>query len=189
MIRLIDFLLSFLGILFLSPIMFLLLIAGLFDIGSPLFFQLRVGRHKKLFTLVKFRSMPKETHSVATHLVDGLMLTKYGIFIRKTKLDEIPQLFNVLLGHMSLVGPRPNLPNQVELIEFRDKYNVYSVRPGITGLSQVKGIDMSNPEKLTINDYEMIAHFDLKFYFSIIFTTISGKGFGDRVVSRSLKRI
>ena len=183
MIRLVDFMLSLLGILFLSPIMFLLLIAGLFDIGSPLFFQLRVGRHKKLFTLIKFRSMRKETRSVATHLVDGAMLTKYGMFIRKTKFDELPQLFNVLLGHMSLVGPRPNLPNQIELIALRDRYNVYSVKPGITGLSQIREIDMSTPEKLTITDHEMIARYDLKFYFSMIFTTISGKGFGDRVVN------
>ena len=132
--------------------------------------------------MVKFRSMRKETKSVSTHLVDKAMLTKFGKFIRKTKLDELPQLFNVFLGHMSLVGPRPNLPNQEELITFRDIYKVYSVRPGITGLSQINEIDMSTPEKLAIMDHEMIARFDLKFYFLMIFTTISGKGFGDRVV-------
>jgi O-antigen biosynthesis protein WbqP len=182
MIRFIDFLFSFLGILFLCPLMLILLIFGFFDTGAPLFFQLRMGRNKRLFKLVKFRSMRKETKSVSTHLVDKAMLTKFGKFIRKTKLDELPQLFNVFLGHMSLVGPRPNLPNQEELITFRDIYKVYSVRPGITGLSQINEIDMSTPEKLAIMDHEMIARFDLKFYFLMIFTTISGKGFGDRVV-------
>ena len=181
MIRLIDFLLSFFGILLLSPIMLILYVLGFFDTGSPLFFQIRVGKHKRLFNLVKFRSMRKETQSVSTHLVDSAMLTKFGKFIRKTKLDELPQLFNVFLGHMSLVGPRPNLPNQVELIALRDRYNVYSVKPGITGLSQIKEIDMSSPEKLAKTDNEMIARFGLKLYISMILMTISGKGFGDRV--------
>jgi O-antigen biosynthesis protein WbqP len=161
--------------------MLILYVLGFFDTGSPLFFQIRVGKHKRLFNLVKFRSMRKETQSVSTHLVDSAMLTKFGKFIRKTKLDELPQLFNVLLGHMSLVGPRPNLPNQVELIALRDRYNVYSVKPGITGLSQIKEIDMSSPEKLAKTDNEMIARFGLKLYFSMILMTISGKGFGDRV--------
>ncbi len=181
MIRLIDFLLSFFGILLLSPIMLILYVLGFFDTGSPLFFQIRVGKNKRLFNLVKFRSMRKETQSVSTHLVDSAMLTKFGKFVRKTKLDELPQLFNVLLGHMSLVGPRPNLPNQVELIAFRDRYNVYSVKPGITGLSQIKEIDMSTPEKLAITDNEMISRYGLKLYISMILMTISGKGFGDRV--------
>jgi lipopolysaccharide/colanic/teichoic acid biosynthesis glycosyltransferase len=183
MIRLIDFLLSLLGILFLSPIMVVLLILGFFDTGSPLFFQLRMGKNKKLFKLVKYRSMRKETQSVSTHLVDIAMLTMYGMFIRKTKLDELPQLFNVLLGDMSLVGPRPNLPNQIELIAFRDKYEVYSVRPGITGLSQINEIDMSTPEKLAKIDHEMIARFGVKTYIFILFFTITGKGFGDRVIN------
>jgi len=183
MIRLIDFLLSLLGILFLSPIMVVLLILGFFDTGSPLFFQLRMGKNKKLFKLVKYRSMRKETQSVSTHLVDIAMLTMYGMFIRKTKLDELPQLFNVLLGDMSLVGPRPNLLNQIELIAFRDKYEVYSVRPGITGLSQINEIDMSTPEKLAKTDHEMIARFGVKTYIFILFFTITGKGFGDRVIN------
>ena len=161
--------------------MLILYVLGFFDTGSPLFFQIRVGKHKRLFHLVKFRSMRKETQSVSTHLVDSAMLTKFGKFIRKTKLDELPQLFNVFLGHMSLVGPRPNLPNQVELIALRDRYNVYSVKPGITGLSQIKEIDMSSPEKLAKTDNEMIARFGLKLYISMILMTISGKGFGDRV--------
>ena len=161
--------------------MLILYVLGFFDTGSPLFFQIRVGKHKRLFNLVKFRSMRKETQSVSTHLVDSAMLTKFGKFIRKTKLDELPQLFNVFLGHMSLVGPRPNLPNQVELIALRDRYNVYSVKPGITGLSQIKEIDMSSPEKLAKTDNEMIARFGLKLYISMILMTISGKGFGDRV--------
>jgi len=162
--------------------MLVLIIFGFFDTGSPLFFQFRMGKQKKLFKLVKYRSMRKETQSVSTHFVDVAMLTKFGKFIRKTKLDELPQLFNVLLGHMSLVGPRPNLPNQKELIDLREKYKVYSVKPGITGLSQINKIDMSTPEKLAITDHEMIAKFGLKTYILMIFFTISGKGFGDRVI-------
>jgi O-antigen biosynthesis protein WbqP len=183
MIRLIDFLLSLIGIIVFSPILALLFLIGFFDTGSPLFVQLRMGKNKKLFHLVKFRSMKLETKSVGTHLVDKAMLTNYGSFIRKTKLDELPQLFNVFLGQMSLVGPRPNLPNQLELISYREMHNVYSVRPGITGLSQIEKIDMSTPEKLSLSDLEMISKFDLKMYFLLLFVTLSGKGFGDRIIN------
>ena len=181
MIRLFDFILSFLGILIFIPLFVLLSFIGFLDTGSPLFFQQRMGRNRKLFNLVKFRSMKRGTKSVATHLVDNSLLTKYGSFLRKTKLDELPQLFNVLFGQMSLVGPRPNLPNQTELIFFRVKYNVYSIKPGITGLSQINQIDMSTPKKLALSDSEMIANFNLKLYFILLFKTISGKGFGDKI--------
>lgn len=181
MIRLFDFLFSFFGILFLLPVMLVLYIIGLFDTGSPIFKQERVGKNKKPFTLYKFRTMNVKAKSVATHLADGSQITKFGGFLRKSKLDELPQLFNVLFGDMSLVGPRPNLFNQTELIEERDKRGVYNVVPGITGLAQINEIDMSTPKELAIKDAEMIKSLNIADYFKYIFATVGGKGQGDRI--------
>ena len=182
MIRFFDFLFSFFGILFLLPIMLVLYIIGLFDTGSPIFKQERVGKNKKPFTLYKFRTMNVKAKSVATHLADGSQITKFGSFLRKSKLDELPQLFNVLFGDMSLVGPRPNLFNQTELIEERDSRGVYNVVPGITGLAQINEIDMSTPKELAIKDAEMLQSLNITDYFKYIFATVGGKGQGDRVV-------
>lgn len=182
MIRLFDFLFSFFGILFLLPIMLVLYIIGLFDTGSPIFKQERVGKNKKPFTLYKFRTMNVTAQSVATHLANTAEITKFGSFLRKSKLDELPQLFNVLFGDMSLVGPRPNLFNQTELIEERDSRGVYKVVPGITGLAQINEIDMSTPKELAIKDAEMIKSLTIVDYFKYIFATVGGKGQGDRVV-------
>ncbi|MDP8079232.1 sugar transferase [Phocoenobacter skyensis] len=181
MTRVLDFVFSFFGILFLLPVGIILYIIGLFDTGSPIFIQERVGKNKKPFNLIKFRTMSLETESVASHLASTSSITKFGSFLRRTKLDELPQLLNVLKGDMSLVGPRPNLFNQKELIEERDKLGVYSVVPGITGLSQINEIDMSTPQKLAEKDAEMIANYNLKNYFWYIFATVGGKGQGDRV--------
>lgn len=182
MIRFFDFLFSFFGILFLIPIMLVLYIIGLFDTGSPVFKQERVGKNKKPFTLYKFRTMNVKAQSVATHLANTAEITKFGSFLRKSKLDELPQLFNVLFGDMSLVGPRPNLFNQTELIEERDSRGVYNVVPGITGLAQINEIDMSTPKELAIKDAEMIKSLTIVDYFKYIFATVGGKGQGDRVV-------
>ncbi|GAL08831.1 UDP-N-acetylgalactosaminyltransferase [Photobacterium aphoticum] len=114
--------------------------------------QERVGRHKKPFKLIKFRTMSVETKSVASHLASSASITKLGAFLRKTKIDELPQLINVLKGEMSLVGPRPNLFNQEELITERDALGVYDVLPGITGLAQINTIDMSTPKLLAETD-------------------------------------
>ena len=121
--------------------------------------------------------MRRNTASVATHSVDTSAITKFGLILRQTKLDELPQLWNVLKGEMSLVGPRPGLPNQIELTKAREKYDVYSVRPGITGLAQVSGIDMSTPELLARTDARMIAEMSVHNYFKIIFLTFIGKKF------------
>lgn len=181
MIRFFDFVFSFFGILFLWPLGLLLYIIGLFDTGSPIFVQERVGKNQKPFKLYKFRTMKKGTQSVATHLSSQTSITKFGGFLRKSKLDELPQLWNVFKGDMSLVGPRPNLFNQTELIEEREKRGVYNVLPGITGLAQINEIDMSTPKKLAVKDAEMIATMSTGNYFKYIFGTIGGKGQGDRV--------
>jgi lipopolysaccharide/colanic/teichoic acid biosynthesis glycosyltransferase len=163
--------------------MFLLFIVGLFDTGSPLFKQERLGKGKEPFKLIKFRSMDLNTQSVATHLVQSTVITKWGSFLRKSKLDELPQLINVLNGDMSFVGPRPNLPNQKELIEEREARSVYNIRPGITGLAQINKIDMSTPVLLAVTDAKMISELNIYQYFKYIITTLLGKGFGDRVKS------
>jgi lipopolysaccharide/colanic/teichoic acid biosynthesis glycosyltransferase len=183
MIRIFDIIFSLIGLLILSPIMFLLFIIGLFDTGSPLFNQVRLGKGKKPFKLLKFRSMDVNTQSVATHLVQSSVITKWGSFLRKSKLDELPQLINVLNGDMSFVGPRPNLPNQKELIEEREARSVYNIRPGITGLAQINKIDMSTPVLLAVTDAKMISELNIYQYFKYIITTLIGKGFGDRVKS------
>ncbi|WP_060983143.1 sugar transferase [Vibrio splendidus] len=181
MIRLLDFLSASLGLFFLWPILVVVTIIGLFDTGSPIFVQERVGRNKKPFKLIKFRTMSVETKSVASHLANNASITKLGNFLRKTKIDELPQLINVVKGEMSLVGPRPNLFNQEELIKERDARGVYDVLPGITGLAQVQNIDMSTPELLAKTDKQMIETLTLKDYFQYIIMTATGSGSGDAV--------
>lgn len=181
MIRILDFLAAFFGLLFLWPVLLIVTIVGLFDTGSPIFVQERVGRNKKPFYLVKFRTMSVNTQSVASHLASASSITKFGDFLRKTKLDELPQLINVLKGEMSLVGPRPNLFNQQELIAERDALGVYDVLPGITGLAQIQNIDMSTPRLLAQTDKKMIDTLTLKDYFRYIFMTATGSGAGDAV--------
>ena len=176
-----DFVFSLLGLVVGLPVLLVLTVIGLFDTGSPIFRQVRVGRYQKPFTLVKFRTMRLDTASVATHLASSASITPFGHFLRKTKLDELPQLWNVLKGEMSLVGPRPGLFNQEELTEERAKRGVFDVRPGITGLAQVSEIDMSTPALLAETDQKMIQSLTVSDYFKYIFMTVAGKGAGDRV--------
>ncbi len=181
LIRLLDILLAFTGLVLGFPLLVLLTIIGLFDTGSPIFCQVRVGRNKRPFTLVKFRTMKKDTAHVASHLASASAITPFGGFLRKTKLDELPQLWNVLWGDMSLVGPRPCLFNQEELIAEREQRGVLNVRPGITGLAQVNEIDMSTPVLLADTDAKMLQSLTVAAYFKYIFLTVAGKGSGDRV--------
>lgn len=181
MIRTLDFLFSLIGLLALSPVIFVVAVLGFLDTGSPLFIQTRVGKNQKPFQLLKFRTMNIGTVSVATHLADSSTITALGNFLRKTKLDELPQLWNVLVGDMSLVGPRPCLVTQTELIEERERMGVFAVKPGITGLAQVSGIDMSTPALLAKTDREMIQNFNLVTYFEFIILTFSRTALKDRV--------
>ena len=118
---------------------------------------------------------------VATHLADVSAITPLGAFLRRTKLDELPQLWNVLKGEMSLVGPRPCLFNQTELISERAKHDVFVARPGITGLAQIHWIDMSTPGLLAEMDAKMLASLSLSSYLRCIFLTVLGRGAGDRI--------
>ncbi|KIH75426.1 Sugar transferase involved in LPS biosynthesis (colanic, teichoic acid) [Geoalkalibacter ferrihydriticus] len=181
MLRIFDIVLSLTGLILGAPVFIIITVLGYFDTGSPIFRQERVGKHKKSFILVKFRTMKLDTASVASHLASTSSITRIGSFLRKTKLDELPQLWNVLKGEMSLVGPRPNLFNQAELIAERDKRGVYSVRPGVTGLAQINAIDMSTPQLLAETDAKMIKELTIGKYFSYILQTVTGKGSGDRV--------
>jgi lipopolysaccharide/colanic/teichoic acid biosynthesis glycosyltransferase len=178
-IRILDFIFAFLGLILTFPILIVVTVIGLFDTGSPVFLQKRVGKNQEPFVLIKFRTMNVETKSVASHLANTASITRLGAFLRKSKLDELPQLINVLRGEMSLVGPRPNLFNQDELIHEREMLDVYNVLPGITGLAQVNNIDMSTPKLLAETDKKMISNLTLKSYFRYIIMTATGSGKGD----------
>ena len=171
-IRIFDIIISLIGLIILFPVFFLIFFLLFFDQKSPLFFQKRVGLNLKNFTLIKFRTMKISTLSKGTHLVDQKNITVCGHFLRKFKLDEFPQLLNVIMGDMSLVGPRPCLLNQKKLISERKKKGVFEVRPGITGLAQISGIDMRTYKLLSKLDQKMIKEMNLYKYFYYIFKTI-----------------
>lgn len=143
--RILDIILSVLGIIVLSPILLILaMIIKLTSPGSVLFKQKRMGKDNQLFYIYKFRSMKSDTpKDMPTHLLENpeQYITRIGKFMRKTSLDELPQLFNILKGDMSVIGPRPSLPNQYDLNELRDKNGASSIKPGLTGLAQISGRD------------------------------------------------
>jgi len=182
--RIIDFILSFIAIVIFSP--FLLLIAILIKLdseGPVLFKQKRIGMHKTHFYMLKFRTMridsPKD---VPTHLLKNpdQWITRVGKFLRKTSLDELPQLFNIIKGEMSIIGPRPALWNQDDLIAERDKYGANDVRPGLTGWAQVNGRDELPIEVKARYDGEYVQKmsfmFDLKCLLKTVVSVIKGEG-------------
>jgi lipopolysaccharide/colanic/teichoic acid biosynthesis glycosyltransferase len=169
--RFLDILFSLLGLIIFLPLFFLIFVIGYFDTGSPLFIQKRVGLNLKSFSLIKFRTMKINTLSRGTHLIDPSHVTWFGHFLRKYKIDELPQLVNVLMGNMSRVGPRPCLFNQKKLINERKKRGVFNVKPGITGLAQVSGITMKTPIQLSNTDLTMIKQMNLYYYFYYILKT------------------
>jgi O-antigen biosynthesis protein WbqP len=180
-IRALDIMLSALGLVVGSPLLAVLWIWGWFESRSPLIWQVRVGHYQQPFELVKFRTMRLGTADLPTHMVDANAVTPFGRFLRRSKLDELPQLWNVLKGEMSLVGPRPCLPTQKELVAERAALGVFAVRPGITGVAQLTGVDMSIPHLLAEVDARMIRDFSLKLYLFCVFSTVAGRGWGDRV--------
>ena len=180
--RFFDIVISLIGLIMGWPLFSLIFIAGLFDTGSPIYLQERVGKNLKPFILFKFRTMSIHATPNATHLIDGSLVTPLGSFLRKTKLDELPQLWNVLKGDMSLVGPRPCLLNQKEVIETRYQLGVFAVRPGITGLAQINDIDMSTPELLAATDAQMISTLTISKYLTFIIKTVFGHGSGDKIL-------
>ncbi len=179
--RIYDLIISSLIIVLFSPLFILILIICFLDSGKPIYVQKRVGINKRPFNLIKFRTMKINTPSLASHMINKRSVTRCGGILRKLKLDELPQLINVLRGEMSLIGPRPCLLNQLELIYEREKHNIFLVKPGITGLAQIKGIDMSNPEKLAVIDKQMLSKYSQINYFKFLFLTFFGKGIGDKI--------
>lgn len=166
------------GLLALLPLFALLMLLCTLDSGYPIFIQRRVGRVKKIFLMIKFRTMKVGTRTMPTHEIDNSKITRLGIFLRQSKLDELPQLWNVLKGDMSIVGPRPCLESQLDVISERNKRGVFDAKPGMTGDAQLFGIDMSEPEKLSKTDEKMIASFGIKNYFRLIYLTIFNKVLG-----------
>ena len=151
--------------------------------GSPaILAQQRIGKGAKLFTLYKFRTMKLDTMQAGTHEISDSAVTSIGAFLRRTKFDELPQIWNIIRGEVNLIGPRPCLPIQVDLIAEREKLGVFSVCPGITGSSQVRGIDMSTPKYLADVDAEYIAQASILNDIQILLKTIRGSGGGDRVM-------
>lgn len=181
MIRLLDLTFSFLGLIVSAPMLAVVYAISWFDTGSPLFRQERLGRHQQRFTLVKFRTMHVDAPTVATHQASASHISSIGSFLRRSKLDELPQLWNVLIGEMSLVGPRPCLSIQTDVVAEREKRGVFEVRPGITGLAQIRGVDMSRPELLATLDAEMICKLNFGAYCRYLFQTALGGGVGDRI--------
>lgn len=180
--RFLESIVALVGLIFSLP--FFLVLVPLIRLTSPgraIFAQERVGKGKKVFVCYKLRTMAENTKQAGTHEVSAASVTSVGKFLRKSKLDELPQLFNVLRGDMSFVGPRPCLPVQEELIEEREKRGVYEVLPGITGLGQVRGIDMSDPVRLAECDAEYVRTHSLIADFKLLWLTVMGAGREDRV--------
>ena len=182
--RFFDLVCSLLGIILLSPL--LLILALLVKCTSPgpvLFRQKRVGKNKTYFEILKVRSMRIDApHDVPTHLLQNAQsaITPIGHFLRKTSLDELPQLFNILLGQMSVIGPRPALWNQYDLIAERDRYGANRLTPGLTGWAQVNGRDeLPIPVKAKLDGYyaeHLSFSLDLKIFFKTIANVFSGAG-------------
>ncbi len=180
--RIFDIVLAAIGLIVAAP--FMLAGAALIRLTSPgpaIFRQIRVGLNEKPFTCLKLRTMYSGTGNVPTHEAGASSITPVGRFFRRIKFDELPQLWNVLAGDMSFVGPRPCLPSQTALIAARRAYELYRIRPGITGVAQVAGMDMSDPERLAALDAAYLRDMSLAADIRLILATALGSGQGDRV--------
>lgn len=182
--RILDFVLSLLGMIILSPVFLVLILAIKLDSPGPILFkQKRVGIHKTHFNILKFRTMKIDTpKDMPTHMLENpeQYITKVGKFLRKTSLDELPQIINILKGDMSIIGPRPALWNQYDLLEERDKYGANDVKPGLTGLAQISGRDeLEIPIKAKLDgDYvqQMSFVMDVKCFVGTIFSVLRSDG-------------
>lgn len=182
--RIIDIMLSMVGIICLIPVWIVLIPAIFIDDPGPIFFtQKRVGVHNKYFKILKFRTMKVDTpHDMPTHMLENpeQYITRVGGFLRKTSLDELPQIFNIFVGQMSIIGPRPALWNQYDLIEAREKNGADSVRPGLTGWAQINGRDEIPNEQKAALDGEYAANisflFDCKCFIGTIFKVFTADG-------------
>jgi O-antigen biosynthesis protein WbqP len=182
MIRGLDVVVALLGLVCSAPVIAVCaLIHHLTSRGSAIFAQTRVGRGEAPFVCYKLRTMTPDTPNLGTHEVSGASVTPLGGVLRKLKLDELPQLWNVLIGEMSLVGPRPCLPSQDAVIAARRAKGVFIVRPGVTGPAQVTGVDMSTPERLAEVDASWVANQSVAEYVRIVVATAGGRGFGDKI--------
>ena len=180
--RIFDLLLAILiGVIALPFVLVAMAAIRLTSPGPALFRQVRVGQHEKAFVCFKLRTMRQDTANLPSHEVAATSITKIGHFLRRTKFDELPQLWNILRGEMSFVGPRPCLPSQVELIEARRACGLYAIRPGITGVAQVAGIDMSEPQGLARTDAAYLESMSFMTDLRIILATFLGAGRGDAV--------
>lgn len=181
--RLFDLIGSALGLAVAAPLLLLLVWLVRRDSPGPgIFRQVRVGREGREFVCYKLRTMRTGTVNAPTHEIGAAEITRLGRVLRASKLDELPQLYNVLKGEMSLVGPRPCLPSQQQLISARAARGVLGCRPGITGLAQIRDIDMSDPERLAAADGEYCAASSLRFDLQILLATLAGSGMNsDRV--------
>ena len=163
------------------PCLIAAVLVAITSAGGVFFIQQRLGRKLNPFQLCKFRTMFVGTPSAGTHEVGKSYVTKVGSFLRKSKLDELPQAWNVLKREINLIGPRPGLENQTELTKQRQRYGVFDIKPGITGFGQVSGVDMSEPKRLAIHDHRYSAFRAISLDVKIILKTILGGGFGDPV--------
>ena len=173
--RVFDFIISLFALIILSPLFLLISLTILIGDGKPVLFrQKRVGKNNELFTIYKFRTMKRGTENVASGKLENAnaKITKFGRILRATSIDELPQLFNILNGTMSLVGPRPLIPEDTEIRELREKYNVYSIRPGITGWAQVNGRDNISLEQKALLDKEYVEKQSLGFDIKILVMTV-----------------
>lgn len=173
--RVFDFIISLFALIILSPLFLLVALIILIGDGTPVLFrQKRVGKNNELFTIYKFRTMKRGTENVASGKLENAnaKITKFGRILRATSIDELPQLFNILNGTMSLVGPRPLIPEETEIRELREKYNVYSIRPGITGWAQVNGRDNISLEQKALLDKEYVEKQSLGFDIKILIMTV-----------------
>ena len=180
--RLFDTILGILCLIISLPLMIIVSIAIKVDSKGPIFFKsLRVGQHGKTFKMIKFRTMVEGTKLQETKKIKNLnkKITKIGHYLRRSSLDELPQLFNVLLGQMSIVGPRPAIKSQKNLIKKRLKFKIYQIKPGITGLAQINGRDSISEKKKLYFDYLYYKKYgiflDIKIIFKTVFLVISNK--------------